>query len=194
MLIDDPCRERLPSFGRVKVTLGSAYDAALHEQVHLPGKRFGIAKAGLLGTAAQERSDSVEVLHTCFPDAPVGSDLEQHLDERAGLVVAPILEPLVEFIEDRQKLIRRIVGSFLWPSVDHVVCPQPLPFVEEPDHKIVFRREVPVKRRLGDGGLLHHLIDPDRVDATPGEQVIGGRDYAVFRGGRVRHTLIFFLV
>src|SRR6476619_7422830 len=42
--------------------------------------------------------------------------------------------------------------------------------------KVVLGREVPIQRGLGHARGLDDLVDPDRLDPPPGEQLVGRRE------------------
>ena len=98
--------------------------------------------------------------------------LEQHVDERAT-VEAVLVEPLVEDVEDREQALLRSRPLVPRAGLDAPARPDLLAALEERDHELVLRREMPVERRLGDGRALDHLVDSDSADAAAGEELVG---------------------
>ena len=108
------------------------------------------------------------------------ADLEQDVDERAALeIVAP--EPLVEHVEDREQLLAGLRCPPLDLGFQPVLGPQLLAALEEREHEVVLRREVPVQRQGATPARADDIVEPDRADSLLREQLVGGREDAFAR-------------
>ena len=85
-----------------------------------------------------------------------------------------MLEPLVEDVEDRQQPLLGRVRAALHLALEPVLRPALLAQAQELDDELVLGREVPVERSLGDAGVLQDRVDPDRLEAVVGEELVGG--------------------
>jgi hypothetical protein len=97
--------------------------------------------------------------------------LEQDVDERAtfeGLV----LEPLVEDVEDGEELVLGCLRAPLHLTLEPVLRPALLPHPQELDDELLLRREVAIERALRDARVLQDRVDPDRLQAVAGEEVV----------------------
>jgi hypothetical protein len=93
-------------------------------------------------------------------------------------------EPLVERVEDGEQLL---LGSRSAPSgfrLDPVERPELLPALQEGEHEIVLRGEVPVERRLRDTGSGDHFVDTHTPDAATREELVRRLENPVPDGGR----------
>jgi len=87
----------------------------------------------------------------------LGTHLQQHVDERAGLEVLGV-EPLVEHVEDGQQLPKRGGGQPRRLGFDDVHGPPLLAVGEERQCQVVLGGEVVVQRGLGDPGASDDLV------------------------------------
>ena len=95
-----------------------------------------VAQARQLGASGHELSDGIQMLDARLYDGTLTAHLEEHLDERAGLVVAVAAKPLVEDIEDRQQLALRIAGAFARLALDNLGGPQLRALRQQGQHQI----------------------------------------------------------
>ena len=104
----------------------------------------GIAQAGLLGERADDRANGVEMDGARLADrGPAVVHLEQDVDERAAFEVV-LLEPLVEEVEDREELFLGSLAAAPCLGFDPTLRPELFALLEEGEHELVLRLEVPV--------------------------------------------------
>jgi len=89
------------------------------------------------------------------------------------------VEPLVEEIEDREQALFGSRAALPRLGLDPAVRPDHLALLEEGEDELVLRREVPVERRLRDGGTLDDLLDADRADPPRREELVGALENSV---------------
>ena len=89
----------------LSVAFGGGDDGALHQDVARPGEAVGVPQAGGFGALAQDRADVAQVLDAGLSRGVSGTQLDQHIDERAAVEVLMLLEPVVEHVEDGQQLL-----------------------------------------------------------------------------------------
>src|SRR3981081_1191025 len=95
--------------------------------------------------------------------------LEQRVDEGACFeVFAP--KPLVECVEDGEKLLLRSGPAAFRLCLDKLHRPALLAASEEGDNEVVLGGEVSVERGLGDTGARDYLVDADVSDAAAREE------------------------
>src|SRR5437763_15788251 len=89
-----------------------------------------------------------------------GAHLEQRVDERACFeILAP--KPLVEEVEDGEKLILRSGPAASRLCLDEFQRPALLAALEDADDEVVLGGKVSIEPGLGDTGALDHLVDAD---------------------------------
>ena len=108
VIIDEMSSERLRSHRRFSVTFASLDDRTLHQDVPRESERLGVAEACFLAERTDDRADVLQVEGRSLPEAMAvaAAELEQDIDERAPFEVVA-LEPLIEEVEDREKLLLR---------------------------------------------------------------------------------------
>ena len=96
MLFNQEAAERLCTFRRVAVALGSLHDRALHQDVPGEGEVVGVAQSRFEREVANDGADVLEVVRASAADGMVEvAELEQDVDEGATFEVVAA-EPLVE--------------------------------------------------------------------------------------------------
>ena len=90
----------------------------------------------------------------------IGAHLQQHTDERAGLVVVE-LEPLVEYIENGEQPPFGVFRARSRTLFEDAECPVRLPAFEDGEHERVLGRKVTVERGFGDTGCDDDLVHRD---------------------------------
>jgi hypothetical protein len=118
------------------------------------------------------------VLDARTPRGVLRPELEQHVDERAGLEILAT-EPLVEGVEDGEQLLLRAGPTPPRLRLDPPDGPALLTPFEEGDDEVVLRRKVAVERRLGDASTLNDLVYADGANAAAREQLVGSVQNAV---------------
>src|SRR5205085_1315608 len=133
---------------------------------------------GCLGERSYQRTDVRARVDRGVTGGMLWAQLEQHVEERAGLEVgAP--EPHVENVEEREELFLGIGAEPFGPRLQGLAGPALFAQFQEGNHEIVLRREMPVERRLGDARALDHLVDADSPNTAVREQLVGGFQYAI---------------
>ncbi|MEZ5123157.1 MAG: hypothetical protein R2736_16535 [Solirubrobacterales bacterium] len=117
--------------GGLAITLRRRDDRALHQDVPLAREVLRVGNPGAAREILEELPDLREMCRGGTVDRIIAIGvLEQDVDERAALE-ARSTEPLVERIEDRQELLRRIRGPASHLHFKPIPCPQLLASLEK---------------------------------------------------------------
>ena len=112
--------------------------------------------------------------------------LEHHVDERAALEVG-LRNQSSKHVEDGQQAVGRRGGARLDLGLQPAPGPPLVAALEEGQHERLLGAEVAVERHPRHAGPLDDGVDPDRADAAPREQVVGGVEDALPRVDRRGH-------
>jgi hypothetical protein len=150
--------------------------------VPLAGERVAVLDPGLLGQAADERADPLELADRGQAHRALGlGDLDHDVDEGAALEVL-LAEPVRERVEDCEQALGRGAAAALGLRLQPGARPELLAPLEEGEDQVVLRGEVAVERHLRDAALGDDPVDPDRPGAVPAEQLVGGVQDPLARG------------
>src|SRR5438128_7133474 len=101
----------------------------------------------------------------------VATQLEQHVDERAGFEVLA-MKPFVVDVEDREQALLGFLCTAQRLRFDEVARPALFAQIQEREDEVVLRRKMPVERRLADARARHDLVDSHRPYPAMREQLV----------------------
>jgi hypothetical protein len=93
------------------------------------------------------------------------------------------MKPLVEDVEYGQQSGRRLAGPVLYFALEPTSRPELFSSLEECQHERFFRVEMAVEGLAGHPGATNDGVDPGRLDAPAGEQLVGGLQNALTSAG-----------